>query len=107
MKRVLADDLREIEVEPAIDPDHFIVTVGDTPRLRLHRAELNHLRDAAEVALLPNPHDELQRALTLAVRSLRTLLDSEPGWVYACDLVPDDLRALHLLLDRVAAPNRR
>ncbi len=107
MKRILADDLREIEVEPAIDPDHFIVTVGDTPRLRLHCVELAHLRDAAEIALLPTPHDELERALLLAVRTLRTILASEPGWVYACDLSPEDLTRLHELFDRVATPNRR
>lgn len=106
-KRALTDALREVEIEPAIDPDYVIVTVGTTPRLKLHRAELTALRDHAEVALVPTPHDELHRALLMATRSLRTILESEPGWVYSCDLVPDDLRTLYELFDRVAAPNRR
>lgn len=51
--------------------------------------------------------DELERALMLATRSLRTILDTEPGWTRACDLTADDLTRLHLLMDRVATPNQR
>lgn len=101
-----ASELREITIEPAIDEDWFIVTVGDVPTLQLHWFELRDMRNQADAALGLPAHERLAGALFAAQAALQELLADE-WWTAACDLTEDDLDRLSNLSIRVSTPNQR